>query len=123
MMMTTKTLCCGRARHAAGADSARLAQGQKTIRYRHFVAAVEQLGGRHPLKINTGRFIKSLRSTFMRDPEGRRLCTPVRLRAAGAALRLKRCTLLCSRSAALCCVAQDLICCLRSCSCSRSCSR
>lgn len=51
-------------------------KGQKTIRYRHFVAAVEQLGGRHPLKINTGRFIKSLRSTFMRDPEGRRLCTP-----------------------------------------------
>jgi len=51
-------------------------QGNKVIRYKQFVSAVEQLGGKHPLKVNSGRYIKNLRATFMRDPEGRRVCTP-----------------------------------------------
>ena len=48
----------------------------KTIRYQDFVIAVDTVGSRHPLKINSGRFFTDLKARYLKDTEGRRLCTP-----------------------------------------------
>ena len=51
----------------------------KTIRYQDFVIAVDTVAGRHPLQINSGRYIMDLKARYMQDVRGRRLCTPGRL--------------------------------------------
>lgn len=48
----------------------------KTIRYQDFVIAVDTVGSRHPLQINSGRFFTDLKARYLKDTDGRRLCTP-----------------------------------------------